>query len=567
MGPPNNTRSIHSLSMICNCEKNLHAKLVTPERKVAKIGSGTYGSVYRNSENIVEKKYNHDNEMLGNYVEVMFLKSFKAPFIPEIKDVTISNIIVTKSITMNYCGPTLSDISKKLQYVKRIQLLPKLIVQMARFLIWMKSQNICHMDIKPNNICIADVEGDAHLTFIDWGFVGIVCKNSDYYVGTSSFADPKYLENKVKISHEYDTFTCGMTLLSFLTKDSVCDFESELPRVYADMKTIIGKKYVKIVKSMTDTNWKKRITPQNIYYKFTGSSLLEKYPLYVETETIEVTPSLHIESSADEGVNGVMRGDLFQWLADVCIKQNKTYLYNHVTSLVIRVLNLHKQMNNKILRGYGIACYLISDAIFNIRTNRCDDLDFAVSITDTYDTYYGATMINEYMVDILHLLDWKIYPSHSFPDWNINMDENQWNQWKAHFYTKDQDMVSRFLTMSNTEKIAYFRKNYSSVPVVPVVPEPTTLHAPETKQKVTLQSDSDVTLFIKNKLNAIDNASTKAQKLPICVEMFNVFLTDIGGAYLKKHEKFRITVLAKLESFTNDQDLINIKNLIIKNTT
>ena len=127
-----------------------------------KLGSGTYGAVYKASrksgarEVVAVKCMQKSNltkvETDSIVAEISILKKLKHDFIVEMKSFHWdSNYIY---IVMEYCGG--GDLSK---YIKKHRKLPakicqRFLQQLGSALRFLRSENISHMDLKPQNILI-----------------------------------------------------------------------------------------------------------------------------------------------------------------------------------------------------------------------------------------------------------------------------------------------------------------------------------------------------------------------------------------------------------------------------
>jgi len=368
------------------------SQTVTP-KTLRKIGCGSYGDVYETGLDTVTKVM--DNK-ISNLVEIFFLKSFEEfsnDFIPKIKNVNLTDCKI--EVEMNNCGMNLTNYSKSISYNQRVMMVPSLMIQMARFLVWMKSHNIAHMDIKPDNICIENEK----LTFIDWGFVGPICNDSQSYVGTYNFADPTHLEYIKKISHQYDMFSCGLTILSFLCKDFIDpgynfrhDLRYMLSRVKEAVCTIIGEQYMSILCRMVELNEKSRITPLQLYYHSALVNFQPHYPLLKEVNkdyiAIDIIPMLCLGSES---------------LKSHCEHFNLNHLYSQSFELFSRLKNI----SGDDIFGYSLGCLYISNIIFYSRTINLLELEQAVNY---FNKKYTEQQFKQIIIDICQMVNWQVYP-------------------------------------------------------------------------------------------------------------------------------------------------------------
>lgn len=169
------------------------------------IGSGTYGQVYRIDGDQIRKEMKLFGDQMDTTVnECSFLSSFThIPFIPHKISIEIHDNNV--SLIQSNGGIDLDRYCQTASYRRRLTVLPRIICQMARMLIWMKQIHVAHMDIKPQNLCI---NRHYYLTLIDWGFVIPINRNTQGQCGTYLFSDPCNQYG----CYAYDMFGVGMTL-------------------------------------------------------------------------------------------------------------------------------------------------------------------------------------------------------------------------------------------------------------------------------------------------------------------------------------------------------------------
>ena len=128
-----------------------------------KLGSGTYGDVYKASKRhgarevvaikCVQKTKMSKNEADAIVAEISILKNIKHDFIVEMLDFQWDSRQIY--IIMEYCGG--GDLSK---YIKKHVKLPEKICkrflqQLGAALKFLRTKNIAHMDLKPQNILIS----------------------------------------------------------------------------------------------------------------------------------------------------------------------------------------------------------------------------------------------------------------------------------------------------------------------------------------------------------------------------------------------------------------------------
>ena len=83
------------------------------------------------------------------------------------------------------------------------------IVELYHTLLYLKTKNIVHNDIKPDNILLDRTEGSFHPVLVDFGLVG----EKEY--GTDTYADP-YIDDQNYSSHASDLYALGKSFQTIL---------------------------------------------------------------------------------------------------------------------------------------------------------------------------------------------------------------------------------------------------------------------------------------------------------------------------------------------------------------
>lgn len=414
----------------------MSSQVVTPEKNNTFIGNGSYGNVYKNNNDVkkIMKSCHEDDEFEFHEVnmnEVMFLSSYRhVPFIPKYKSAKLN---ITKNVNkvklntieldMEYCGMNLEKYSTSLSYNDRLKLIPSLMAQLSRMLIWMETQNIVHVDIKPANICI----DNNIIKLIDWGFVTRLNKkyNKSIY-GTKIFCDPYTLKNKV-LTREYDMFSCGITLCFFITKsyadntwfDIVSKFSSDIDennkktveyflgdniKQHLSMLLPNGELYYNLICEMINIDPEYRITPENLYEQL-PQYLRDDFPLneynYINKEIDTKLP-----------VSDYTIGRAIYYMLSIKECELMYSSIDHAIKLLYRYLNKDESMNPG--KTYDIetiklisSCCLLLSAFSNTR----DMYEInAVKILNNYVEDFNHDDLIYTMNDILTLLDFDCYP-------------------------------------------------------------------------------------------------------------------------------------------------------------
>jgi len=374
------------------------------------IGKGTYGTVYKsNDTNKVIKKMKKKE---FNLTEIIFLRSlcneYSFEFIPRIYDIEIATDFIY--YMMDDCGITLNKYGHRILYAQKIKLLPSILSQIARFLIWMKNHNLVHMDIKPDNICIREVGDGVIIKFIDFGFAGVRSEYSECYYGTVNFADPKYLTKKKKISYEYDMFSCGHTLSQFLLRRySMPDdhyYSNSFPNMYKKMEKNNVSLYGDIIYRMVDLDEKTRITPEELY-----NTLSIKLPL-------EGAVAKAIVAKATVAVAKAETSTILNKIKLLCKNIKIEYLYNYTAYIFRNVVsnvvsnvggdNITVESANECEVNnyeYAIACLFIANYIIH-GSSRFIKLANVKKIKHTEYSYIDFFTLS---INICSSLNWQIY--------------------------------------------------------------------------------------------------------------------------------------------------------------
>jgi len=421
--------------------------------------------------------------------EILFLRSlyndFSKKFIPKIISIEIDTRSNSLDLNMSYCGYDLSSYMKPtmttMEY--RIKLIPSFIIQMARFLCWAKKHNIAHMDIKCQNICMCASTGD--LYFIDFGFVGPVCGYSSKYCGTYAFAMPNYLTCEKRIKYECDLFSCGITILSFVAgqymrhekftalneqkyinyvsgSEFKKTFEKLFNPIFEEINSVIGPKYVYLIKKMLyydkktqfiNVNLPNKMTPEELYYMGKNSIILnnlrQKYPLEnaLLPHILDIISIPEPISTPIEELNNII-----EWLATICTFHNCLYLFKFAIDLLQQYLSKIQYTGQisyldfiKNIKGYAISCVLIGDYIFNSNSQlKLKSLQYISELVN-----YSRIQIFNFIIQICEIFDWRIYPKNALFEWNIELDCN----WLFIFYIPSENFtIDNYIEMRSTKK-------------------------------------------------------------------------------------------------------------------
>ena len=399
------------------------------------IGSGGFGHIYEvNGTNLLRKETNINfNE---NLREVCFLSTYKdVPFIAKFIKCEFDETKNMIQLYMENAGNSLRELSKTLNTEDRIRLVPTILIQFARILIWMKQEKIIHGDVKPANICM---DKNLMIRLIDWGFVQKVYKGNKYTIGTDIFSEPEAY-NGIRIDYESELFAFGLSICYFLMsgmdydnwEEFCCEYEKDdveyeslnkraidilqLEKLREKFRYVFGDYYYyDIIVSMLNLDKESRIDDEELY-DLCPDELKLKYPLiecYSHCEEIITTRLPEFQNITDKNL-----GILYEWLLNLKFKLKiKASLFN-ATQIFFKYLHL-KNTDKKHIQYIAIMCLYIS----NIMNNEyIVDISKCAKICCEKDN----SNMNMYLIDILKTLDFKVFPECENTEYN-KKDEDVW---------------------------------------------------------------------------------------------------------------------------------------------
>ncbi|XP_046427367.1 serine/threonine-protein kinase ULK3 isoform X1 [Neodiprion virginianus] len=173
-----------------------------------KIGSGSYATVYKafkkgGSKDVVAIKSMDKSTLSKSAIEniiteIRLLKILKHEHIVEMKDFFWDDRYIY--IVMEYCDG--GDLSK---FIKRKHRLPenicrKFLQQLALALKFLRSHNVCHMDLKPQNLLLMNTP-KLTLKVGDFGFAQYLANYEHKFAMRGS---PLYMAPEILLDHKYD---------------------------------------------------------------------------------------------------------------------------------------------------------------------------------------------------------------------------------------------------------------------------------------------------------------------------------------------------------------------------
>ncbi|XP_015678026.1 serine/threonine-protein kinase ULK3 [Protobothrops mucrosquamatus] len=173
-----------------------------------RLGSGTYATVFKayrkkNSREVVAikcvSKKNLNKASVENLLtEIEILKNVRHPHIVELKDFQWDKEYIY--LIMEYCPG--GDLSR---FIRSRRILPEKVAciflqQLACALKFLHDKNICHLDLKPQNILLSSLE-KSHLKLADFGFAQHMSPRDEKHVLRGS---PLYMAPEMVCNRQYD---------------------------------------------------------------------------------------------------------------------------------------------------------------------------------------------------------------------------------------------------------------------------------------------------------------------------------------------------------------------------
>ncbi|XP_039193462.1 serine/threonine-protein kinase ULK3 isoform X2 [Crotalus tigris] len=173
-----------------------------------RLGSGTYATVFKayrkkNSREVVAikcvSKKNLNKASVENLLtEIEILKNIRHPHIVELKDFQWDKEYIY--LIMEYCPG--GDLSR---FIRSRRILPEKVAciflqQLACALKFLHDKNICHLDLKPQNILLTSLE-KSHLKLADFGFAQHMSPRDEKHVLRGS---PLYMAPEMVCNRQYD---------------------------------------------------------------------------------------------------------------------------------------------------------------------------------------------------------------------------------------------------------------------------------------------------------------------------------------------------------------------------
>lgn len=418
------------------------------------IGSGGFGKVYEvKGTNLVKKVM--DLRCDENLREICFLSTYKhVPFITQIEKCEIDVSNNTINMYMKSAGVSLRDLTKILNFEERIKLVPLLIVQFSRILIWLKQEKILHCDVKPANICI---DCESNIKLIDWGFVQKYTSRKQYKIGTQVFYDPYVYFDE--IDHFSEIFAFGMTLCYFILSgidydewedfclnfddkdtstlktnpDKICELNKEalyileIEKTHSKFIDVLGNShYYDLLIQMLNIDPKERINMYELYNEC-STSLKNNYPL-TQCST-HIYEDFTVESTLDKfnnykpETNKKILGMVIDWMISLKFNLKIRYSLLNAIQLMFRYINSGTSSISDI-PCIATVCLLISNIMNNekiVDVSKCTKICELKNKNDIYNL----------LVQVLNTLNFEVYPEIE----NFEYFQKDEDLWRSVFLT------------------------------------------------------------------------------------------------------------------------------------
>ena len=190
-----------------------------------KIGSGTYGIVYRAKDKnnglyvaikeIIKERFDNPQEILEREVEIM--KKIKNENSVNLKEVIETNDFFY--IIMDYCEYNLQTyLNQKRNDSLSIKEIKQILIQLNNTLKLMLKENIIHRDLKPNNILISLEKLDKNIIKLsDYGSSKEI-NNTMSIAGTPLIMSPEVLNGEEDLS-KTDLWSLGIIIYYMYFKE------------------------------------------------------------------------------------------------------------------------------------------------------------------------------------------------------------------------------------------------------------------------------------------------------------------------------------------------------------
>jgi len=409
-----------------------------PTTQIAQIpkflGEGGFGTVNTvpGTNNVLKKMELKCNE---NLKELCFIASYKnIPFISQLVSYETNVEENWIKMTMKNAGKSFRDLKKDFPIDKKIEMVPKILAQFIRILIWMQQENLMHCDIKPANICM---DNNCFVTLIDWGFVQKVHDKNNYWIGTTRYYDP-FVQNK-KANLRSEIFAMGFSLCCFLINfdmDEWDEFCSIVPLTNYTDKNCIEQLNKRLLFDIIGLNQLKQLFIHSfgntLYYDIISSMVniipsynIDLFDMY-EKIPVQITLDYPVSDCLSRKHNAIKLNnlsinlndhvDIFDKVIKLKFTVKKCFSLLNCLELFLRSLKTGKITNEETVNTIMIYWYISS--VFNN--------DNAITAKNCQASLYvSENVFYEKLLNLCEQFHFDIYPERENIEWN-KMNEDIW---------------------------------------------------------------------------------------------------------------------------------------------
>ena len=310
------------------------------------IRKGSHGYVICRGDK-AEKTLNENITFLR---ELVCVKLLKHPNITEYYDIDIEE----KIISMKYYKHTLSDcILGFITYD-----LKKILIELMDVLTYLKSQNICHRDIKPNNILMSS---DTSVILCDWSLARCMSDNSHViYTGeveSEWYRAPELSGKSFHYDEKIDVYAIGVILIQFYLKN--------IHKITKRHRNIVYR-------SSSTPN-----TPNTLTFKMLKNNPLTRFSIKDVQNYLNVSANVYeqpllfiplrgIIYQKQKEINTKMRHILVEWLYEVRATFEISFMtFTIAVHIIDNILRSH-EIKKKHFQLFGITAMYIASSYFDI---------------------------------------------------------------------------------------------------------------------------------------------------------------------------------------------------------
>lgn len=399
--------------------------------KIKMLGKGAYGKVFKvkdeNNSMYAVKKIAY-NEREGVYADIIkemdFLRRFtNHPNIIQLCGYKWDNHVFT--VLMEFGGMPLHKFIDEYKYEYRLKMLPKVLWQLFSTLEYIHQQNMCHRDIKPDNILIEEYplydkqpddqninndfsNFDVHVKLCDFGLSkSLMLKRNTPKTSTLWYRAPENLAQLKEYTTKIDIWAMGCVIYEYCTDEVLFEGNTTKDTLIKVLKTLEpisddDYKSLHLSKSKIPKTWRKyRMSPikdkqlqklmmkcltinpknrpsaiellQDEYFTSKGYTITELQNKLLPNKLIkdEYDSTQNIPTLLKNNYNSQIRKDVLDWLFNVSNLEG-TELKAHTVFLGIEIFDRVMQKWDKTidqpnqLKYISVACLDIASKFLEI---------------------------------------------------------------------------------------------------------------------------------------------------------------------------------------------------------